>query len=132
MVSNALDSEQQNDVMMGTPMPSGDSQNGWIYSYCAGCMQADCSLKVYLKDGVVTDIEGNPDSPLNKGKVCIRAIAGIMGLYNPYRVKTPLKRTNPEKSLIHHLLPLFRRQIRQPNCLKHLALRMAYNVSLRS
>ena len=97
MVSNALDSEQQNDVMMGTPMPPGDSQNGWIYSYCAGCMQADCSLKIYLKDGVVTDIEGNPDSPLNKGKTCLRAIAGIMGLYNPYRVKTPLKRTNPEK-----------------------------------
>jgi len=60
-------------------------------------MQADCSLKVYLKDGVVTNIEGNPDSPLGQGKVCLRAIAGIMGLYNPYRVKAPLKRTNPEK-----------------------------------
>jgi len=91
------DGEPAARVMTGTPMPAEDPQNGWIYSYCTGCMQADCSARLYLKNGVVTNIEGNPDSPLNKGKVCIRAIAGIMGLYNPYRVKAPLKRTNPEK-----------------------------------
>ena len=91
------DVEQQAGVMVGTPMPTKESKNGWIYSYCSGCMHADCSLRVYLEEGVVTNIEGNPDSPINGEQVCLRAIAGIAGLYNPYRVKTPLKRTNPEK-----------------------------------
>lgn len=68
-----------------------------MYSFCTGCMQADCSLRVYLKEGVVTKIEGNPDVPPAGGRICSKSIASIMSLYNPYRVKTPLKRTNPEK-----------------------------------
>jgi len=96
-LSKTLNIERKTGVTLGTPTPSGTTQEEWIYSFCMGCMHADCSLKVYLKDGVVTNIEGNPDSPTNEGKVCPRAIASIMGLYNPYRVKTPLKRTNPEK-----------------------------------
>jgi len=89
--------KQPTTVIMGTPMSSPAAGNGWIYNYCSGCMHADCSLRLYLKDGVVTNIDGNPDSPTNQGKVCLRAIAGITGLYSPYRVKAPLKRTNPEK-----------------------------------
>jgi len=97
-LSKTLNVERKTGVTLGTPAPSGTTQQEeWIYSFCMGCMQADCSTRVYLKDGVVVNIEGNPDSPLNQGKVCPRAIAAIMGLYNPYRVKTPLKRTNPEK-----------------------------------
>jgi len=96
-LSKTLNVERKTGVTCGTPAPSGTPQKEWIYSFCTGCMQADCSIKVYLKDGVVTNIEGNPDSPVNQGKVCPRAIASVMGLYNPYRVKTPLKRTNPEK-----------------------------------
>lgn len=72
-------------------------QEGVIYSFCTGCMQGDCSLKVHLKEGVVTKIEGNPDVPPAFGKFCTRAAASLIELYNPYRVKTPLKRTNPEK-----------------------------------
>lgn len=61
-------------------------------------MQADCSTRVHLKEGVVAGIEGNPDNvPPGGGKICSKGIAAIMSLYNPHRVKTPLKRTNPEK-----------------------------------
>jgi anaerobic selenocysteine-containing dehydrogenase len=84
-----------------TPVDTGaaknDSSGHWQYSLCSACMQGDCSTRLYAKDGVVTRIEGNPDSPLNKGKVCIQGIASIMTLYNPYRVTKPLKRTNPRK-----------------------------------
>ena len=96
-LSKTLNVERKTGVTMGTPAPSRTPQEEWIYSFCIGCFEGDCSLRVYLKDGVVTNIEGNPDSPLSEGKLCLRAIAAIMGLYNPYRVKTPLKRTNPEK-----------------------------------
>lgn len=56
-------------------------------------------MKVYLRDGKVRYIEGNPESPLNRGKVCLRAFSSIMGLYNPYRVRAPMKRTNPRKGV---------------------------------
>ena len=74
------------------------SEEAWVHSFCLGCMQADCSTRVHLKDGVVASIEGNPDNiPPGGGKICSKGIAAIMSLYNPYRVKAPLKRTNPQK-----------------------------------
>jgi len=70
-LSQTLNVERKTSVTWGTPMPPGTPQpEEWIYSFCTGCMQADCSLKVYLKNGVVTNIEGNPDDPLNQGKLC--------------------------------------------------------------
>jgi anaerobic selenocysteine-containing dehydrogenase len=63
----------------------------WLPGFCVMCMQADCGTRVHVRDGVVVNIEGNPDSPTNRGTVCPKAISAIMGLYNPYRVKTPLK-----------------------------------------
>ena len=74
-----------------------ESEDRWIPSFCMMCMQADDGTLVHVEDGVVTNIVGNPECPTNKGKICIRSISSIMGLYNPYRVKGPLKRTNPEK-----------------------------------
>ena len=72
----------------------------WVTSSCVGCMQSDCSIKVEVKDGVVTNIEGNPDkAPPAYGRVCSKSIASIMTLYNPYRIKSPLKRTNPQKGV---------------------------------
>jgi len=62
-------------------------------------MQRDCATLVHLEDGVVVKIEGNPEVPPNYGSLCSRGKAEIMSLYNPYRVKTPLVRTNPEKGL---------------------------------
>lgn len=60
-------------------------------------MQGDCGTLVHLQDGVVSKIEGNPDCPTNEGKIDLRGLSAIMNLYNPYRVTTPLKRTNPNK-----------------------------------
>lgn len=78
---------------------SSSTENS-LYSYCLGCMQGDNSTRVQVQDGVVINIEGNPNKvPPGGGNICINGIAAIMSLYNPYRVKTPLKRTNPQKGL---------------------------------
>lgn len=70
----------------------------YLYSACTGCMQSDCSTRVHVKNGVVIGIEGNPDKvPPGGGRICTKGIASIISLYNPYRVKAPLKRTNPQK-----------------------------------
>jgi molybdopterin-containing oxidoreductase family molybdopterin binding subunit len=48
---------------------------------------------------VIVDIKGEPDSPLSRGSLCAKGKAGIMGVYDPYRLTRPLKRTNPEKGI---------------------------------
>ena len=40
-----------------------------FHSVCPYCA-VGCSLNVYVKDGKVIDIEGNPDSPINRGTLC--------------------------------------------------------------
>jgi anaerobic selenocysteine-containing dehydrogenase len=69
----------------------------WIYGYCRMCQAPQCGIRVKVDKGVVVKLEGNPDHPYNQGTLCPRGRSAIMNLYNPYRVKAPMKRTNPEK-----------------------------------
>ncbi|MGI9483548.1 MAG: molybdopterin oxidoreductase family protein [Hyphomicrobiales bacterium] len=57
-----------------------------------------CGIKVYLKDGTVTYIEGNRDHPVNKGVLCGKGSAGIMQHNSPARLRSPLIRTGPRGS----------------------------------
>ncbi len=66
---------------------------------CRSCMQGDCATKIFLEDGIVVKIEGDPDMPPNYGSLCPRGNAEMMSLYNPHRIKAPLIRTNPDKGL---------------------------------
>jgi len=79
--------------------PNSEGEQKILYGVCGGCMQSDCATLVYLKNGVVEKIEGNPEAPPNYGTLCAKGKSEILGLYNPYRVKTPLVRTNPDKGL---------------------------------
>ena len=80
---------------------SGDlnANEEWVYSWCRQCVLPPCGIKVKVQDGVAVKVEGNPDVPTNAGTLCTRGNATLAGVYNPYRVKTPLKRTNPKKGL---------------------------------
>ncbi|AET68151.1 anaerobic dehydrogenase, typically selenocysteine-containing [Desulfosporosinus orientis DSM 765] len=71
----------------------------WVKSYCGSCIWANCGTEVKVVDGVAVELRGNKDHPNNQGTLCPRGSAQLMSTYNPYRVKTPLKRTNPEKGL---------------------------------
>ncbi|MFC2039713.1 molybdopterin-dependent oxidoreductase, partial [Chloroflexota bacterium] len=60
-------------------------------------------IRVQVVDGVVVNIEGNAELPdfeeltPGQGRVCPKPYGLIQKLYNPYRLKNPVKRTNPEK-----------------------------------
>lgn len=71
----------------------------WVYSYCRNCISPYCGLKIHRRNGVAIGIEGDPDWPLNRGRLCPRGNANLDALYNPNRVKAPMKRTNPEKAV---------------------------------
>lgn len=71
----------------------------WKASFCSGCHQPTCAIQVKVVDGVAVSVQGDPKSETNMGTLCARGQASVMSLYNPYRVKTPLKRTNPVRGL---------------------------------
>ncbi len=69
------------------------------FGNCAFCQQGDCQTVYKMVNGIVVKVEGDPTSPISQGTICGRGNSAIMNLYNAYRVKAPLKRTNPEKGL---------------------------------
>ena len=60
-------------------------------SACRMC-HGGCGVLVYVEDNVITEIAGDPDSPLNKGKLCVKGMASLQQVYNPDRLKYPIKR----------------------------------------
>lgn len=73
--------------------------DGWHMSHCRMCMRGDCPNMYRLQNGIVVEVKGNPAAPNSHGALCVRGHAIIQNLYNPYRVKAPMKRTNPKKGL---------------------------------
>ena len=71
----------------------------WKPATCPACHNPICGTQVKVVDGVAVEIKGDPNSPTNQGRLCPRGLSVLGGLYHPYRVKKPLKRTNPEKGL---------------------------------
>ncbi len=60
-----------------------------VQSICPYCA-VGCGQKVYVKDGRVTQIEGDPDSPISRGKLCPKGAASKGYVTSPlreYRVK---------------------------------------------
>ena len=51
-----------------------------------------CGIKVWLQDGKIRYIQGNPEHPVNRGVLCAKGAAGIMQHYSPARLSKPLLR----------------------------------------
>jgi anaerobic selenocysteine-containing dehydrogenase len=48
-------------------------------------------VRVKLVQGKAINIEGNPLYPINRGGICPKGITGLQGLYDPDRIKGPMK-----------------------------------------
>ncbi len=79
------------------------SEDVWIPTLCFTCRNGPCLIRVHRVNGVAIDVEGNVQGEgfwelsRNQGKLCPKPFGLIQKLYNPHRIKTPLKRTNPQK-----------------------------------
>jgi anaerobic selenocysteine-containing dehydrogenase len=62
-----------------------------VKSVCGLCL-GGCGVLITLKDGKPVEIQGDPESPPNKGGLCKIGRAALEYLYNPDRLKHPLKR----------------------------------------
>lgn len=66
-------------------------------SSCSGC-PAGCGILVRVSEGRAKKIEGNPQHPVNRGRLCARGQATLQELYHPDRIQQPLRRSGPRGS----------------------------------
>ena len=71
-----------------------DQIPGTATYYATTCREcaAGCGVQVRVREGRAVKLEGNPDSPINRGRLCARGQAAIQGLYNPDRLTRPMVR----------------------------------------
>ena len=71
----------------------------YVKTTCVHCVNF-CGQNIKLEDGVIRAVY--PDEAraqvYNKG-ICPKGASGLFNTYNPYRIKAPLKRTNPKKGM---------------------------------
>jgi formate dehydrogenase major subunit len=58
-----------------------------VDSVCPFCA-VGCAQKVFVKDGKITQIEGNPASPISRGRLCPKGSASKQLVTSPGRVTT--------------------------------------------
>ncbi len=79
---------------------SGDAlsldKGEWIPSGCAGCTSW-CAKQVYVVKGRAVKIRANPHSMVHRDNSCPRENFALQQVYDPDRIKVPMRRTNPNK-----------------------------------
>jgi len=68
-----------------------------VKSHCRMC-HGGCGVLVYMKDGNVAKIAGDPDCPINHGTLCAKGLASAQLAYHPDRLTHPVKRVGPKAS----------------------------------
>lgn len=63
---------------------------------CDGCGNW-CAINVYTKGDRLWKAEGNPIAGNNVGRICAKGHALLHEVYNPDRIRSPLKRVGPNK-----------------------------------
>lgn len=75
----------------------GSASSGeWKPTTCQGCTSW-CAVQTYVQDGRVIKIRGNSNSKVNGSASCVRSHMALQQVYDPDRIKVPMKRTNPKK-----------------------------------
>jgi anaerobic selenocysteine-containing dehydrogenase len=72
-------------------MSNVDTNTKVVKSTCGHC-QTGCGVLIHMKGKTITKIEGDPDSPVNRGVLCVKGQASLAYLNHPDRLKHPLKR----------------------------------------
>lgn len=57
-----------------------------------GCHGMGCGVRAFVKDGVITKIEGDKDHPITKGRLCVRCLRVLDLQYHPDRIVHPMYR----------------------------------------
>jgi anaerobic selenocysteine-containing dehydrogenase len=68
-----------------------------IPTTCAEC-PASCGMLAHLKGSRIAYLSGNPEHPVNRGRLCLRALGAVNRQESPFRVLTPRMRVGERGS----------------------------------
>ncbi|MFN8390927.1 MAG: 4Fe-4S dicluster domain-containing protein [Bdellovibrionota bacterium] len=74
---------QPDDVVPGVAV--------WYSGSCNEC-SSGCGTLVRTREGRIVKVEGNPNHPVNRGGLCAQGQSTLQALYDPDRIREPLKR----------------------------------------
>jgi phenylacetyl-CoA:acceptor oxidoreductase len=90
MIDSKINGSKNSDVKTSEVIPT----------YCYQCVSGPDLLTVKVENGVATEVAPNYKSagvhPAD-GRVCVKAYGLVQKTYNPHRIQSPMKRTNPRK-----------------------------------
>ena len=81
------------ETLLSTHIPPEDFSPGmdtWYNTLCRMC-PAGCGISVRVREGRAKKIEGNPNHPVSQGGSCVLGQASLNALYNPDRVRSPMR-----------------------------------------
>ncbi len=87
---------QTNAMSTAKAQPKSPGKGEWVATTCQGCT-AWCPVEVFVQNDRAVKVRGNQLSKANSGYCCPRGHMIIHQLYDPDRIKVPMKRTNPKK-----------------------------------
>jgi formate dehydrogenase major subunit len=67
--------------------PRTEAADRVVDSVCPYCA-VGCGQKVFVKNGKITQIEGHPDSPISRGRLCPKGAASRSLVQSPTRLQT--------------------------------------------
>ena len=76
------------------------------YHYSPPGCHTSCGILLYVKDGKVERVEGDPLDPCTNGKLCIKCLTLDESVNHPDRLKYPMKRAGErgrEQVGAHHV-----------------------------
>lgn len=73
------------EIILGKP--------NFYASTCTACPNS-CGILIKTREGRPIKVDGNPEHPINQGKICAKGQANILNLYDPERLQQPLKKSS--------------------------------------
>ena len=62
-----------------------------------GCHPVGCGLRLFVKNGKLVKVEGDPEHPLTHGSLCVRCLSLPEYIYHPDRIIYPMKRDRADR-----------------------------------
>lgn len=83
-----------------TPFPQKATSNGTrvggvevVKTACSHNCYDTCGVLAFVKNGRLLKVEGDPDHPITRGTLCVKAYTYPQRIYSEERIKYPLLRT---------------------------------------
>jgi anaerobic selenocysteine-containing dehydrogenase len=88
--------KQSDSASTVQPSEARTTKGRWVSTSCLNC-PARCGITVKVAGEKAVQIKGNRSSLVSEGQICPRGHIGLQVLYDPERILSPLKRSQPKK-----------------------------------